>query len=279
MSDERDEGGTTEDEPSALREGAVIAPGYQVLEHLGRSRWLDIYAVWSMKRECRCIAKAPRRDRVEHPRPRHELLNEGRLLKRLSHPHIVRAYEVVREPAPVVILEALQGATLADVIKMRDRLPDAEDVAYLGLHLCSAMHYLHGQGYLHLDLKPANVINHFGVAKVIDLSNARRPGRARRQVGTEMYMSPEQILRRALTPATDVWGIGTVLFHYVAGRSPFEARNGNGHDQLNRRADPVVVHRSLPDELARAVDGCLEPDPQDRPTVAELGEALDGLTD
>jgi serine/threonine protein kinase len=248
-----------------------------VLDHWVRTRWLDVYAVWSLERECRCVAKVPRPDCASQRRPRADLVNEGRLLKRLTHPHIVRAYELLDGPTPTLILEALQGATLEYIIAMRHERPDVDDIAYLGLHLCSAMHYLHGRGYLHLDLKPANVISSMGVAKVIDLSTARRPGRARRAVGTPLYMAPEQILLQPLTTATDVWGIGAVLFHHATGQPPFWIPNGHGYQQVTRGAEPVASFRRLPAELADAIDACLERDADERPTIAELSAVLEAL--
>ena len=129
------------------------------------------------------------------------------MLTRLSHPHLVRAYETFEQPQPVLILETLTGATLDYLIGEKGRLRLA-DIAILGSHLCSAMHYLHRQGWLHLDLKPTNIISACGLAKVIDLSLAHQPGRSRRVMGTRLYMAPEQVRRELLSEATDVWGIG-----------------------------------------------------------------------
>jgi len=262
-----------------LTEGESLAPGYEVVDHWVRTKWLDVYAVWSLERECRCVAKVPRPDCSGKRRPRADLLNEGRLLRRLTHPHIVRAYEVLDDPRPALILEALQGATLEYIIALRRELPAIDDIAYLGLHLCSAMHYLHGRGWLHLDLKPGNVISSNGVAKVIDLSCARRPGRPRRALGTPLYMAPEQIVQQPLSPATDVWGIGAVLFHHATGQPPFWIPNGSGYQQVVRGADPVCSYRSLPAALAEAIDACLDRDPDARPTVAEVADVLVALVD
>src|SRR5262245_33477547 len=76
-----------------LAEGDRLTPGYMVVAHLHRGDALDVYEVWSAERECRCVAKVLRPDRLEHPGDRQRVLREGRLLQRLTHPHIVRAYE------------------------------------------------------------------------------------------------------------------------------------------------------------------------------------------
>ncbi|MBV9455301.1 MAG: serine/threonine protein kinase [Rubrobacter sp.] len=247
--------------------------------HINRRRVLDIYDVWSEERACRCMAKVLRADYIENQRARDSLLSEGETLKRLTHIHIVRAYEVIENPCPVVILEMLPGETLDYLIYThRRRRLSLSNIVFLGLHLCSAMHYLHRQGLLHLNLKPSNILATAGMAKVIDLSIAQRPGRARgRGMGTRQYMAPEQCSGAVLTEATDVWGIGVVLFHAATGKPPFEAEAGEKYQQLERRADPVRSHRRVPNTFATAVDRCLDSEPARRPTVDELAELLYGV--
>ena len=255
-----------------------LTPDYKVLACLSRGRALDVYDVWSKQRECRCVAKVLRPDRVNDRKTRRALLCEGRLLRGLCHPHIVRLYEMLREPSPVLILETLTGATLSHIIKKNHRL-GLGDIAPLGIHLCSAIHYLHRHaGFLHLDLKPSNIVCERGHAKVIDFSIARRPGRGHKGVGTRRYLAPEQALGYRLTPATDVWGIGVVLFEVATGRRAFPVDDHGGYEQLKRRAESVRDHCRLPSPLAKAIDSCLEPNPNDRPRLEELTQILNRWT-
>ena len=260
-----------------LGEGELLAPGYWVVAPLNRGRVLDVYDVWSEERACRCVAKVLRPDRIENRRARGGLLREGRILERLTHLHIVRAYETLEGPRPVVILETLTGPTLTYIIVHRRRRLRLSSVVLLGLHLCSAIHYLHRQGLLHLDLKPSNIVSSLGLAKVLDLNLARPPGRGRRGVGTRQYMAPEQARGDLLTEATDVWGIGAVLFHAATGSPPFKAEAGRKYQQLERRADSVRAHRRVPVAFAAAVDRCLDPEPSRRPTIDELAKLLNDL--
>jgi serine/threonine protein kinase len=261
--------------PPPLAPADVLAPGYRVLEHLTRGRVLDTYAVWSEDRDCLCVAKVLRPDRLSDSKARRRLRDEGRLLASLTHPHIVRAYELRERPDPVLVLEALQGETLAHMISDRGRLP-AADIAFLGLHLCSATAYLHRQGFVHLDLKPSNIVCDGGQAKVIDFSVARRIGRARRAAGTRVYMAPEQARGGALGPPTDVWGIGAVAYEAATGRRPFSGLSSEVEfPQLERRADSVRKHRRLPRALADAIDGCLDPTPEVRPRTPALAALLE----
>jgi serine/threonine protein kinase len=263
-----------------LSEGELLVPDYEIITHLSRSLALDVYEVWSEERACRCVAKVLRPDCADDRKLRSRLLREGRILKRLTHLHIVRAYEVLEEPQPVVILETLIGSTLEYLIDARRRRLPLSEVLFLGLHLCSALHYLHRQGLLHRDLKPANIVSNLGLAKVIDLSIARPPGWNRGGAGTPLYMAPEQSRGGLLSEATDVWGIGAVLFHASTGQPPFEADEaGQEYKQLQRRADPVRAHRRVPAAFGTVVARCLDPDPSLRPTVEELTELLNDLVD
>jgi serine/threonine protein kinase len=265
------------DGPPPAESGTELAAGYEVLGHLARGEALDVYDVWSVERECHCVAKVLRPDRAADPGPRRRLLREGRILLGFAHPHIVRAYELLR--GPVLILETLTGGSVNDAIKRSARRTPAPVVVQLGIHLCSAVHYLHRHELLHADIKPANVMMDRGFCKLIDLSLASRPGRAVRGRGTRAYMAPEQARGGRISAATDVWGIGTVLYAAAVGAPPFPGDRGR-YEQLERTADRVDAHRRLPRShaaLSEIVATCLEPDPARRPALDDLTDALDEL--
>jgi serine/threonine protein kinase len=246
----------------ALVPGAELAPGYDVIAHLKRTRVLDTYDVWSEERRARCVAKTLRPELAEDTRARRALAREARTLMAFTHPHIVRAYEYLARPQPTLILETLQGATLARLLEDSPRgyLPPS-DLGWLGLHLCSALAYTHSQGLLHLDLKPSNVISDRGQAKLIDFSIARRPGRIRPGIGTPTYMSPEQRRGGRVDAATDVFGLGMVLFEAATG----------GLGEAGARVDG---RRRLPKALRRCIEGTLSAERRVRPSLAELEAAL-----
>jgi serine/threonine protein kinase len=244
-------------------------PGYELRRRLARSDVLDVHEAWSHERGCSVVVKTLRPDRRGDAAAARALRREGRLLRRLDHPHLVRAYDVLADPVDAVVLETLGGETLAHLVRRRRRRLSAPELAFLGQHLCSVVGYLHGQGWLHLDLKPSNVVADGGRAKVIDLSIARRPGRARAGVGTWCYLAPEQATGGDVAAPADVWGIGVALFEAATGERAFDD-DEHEFPQLHRRADPVRSLRRLPPALAGAIDACLEPDPAARPSVPEL---------
>lgn len=257
--------------------GRRLAPGYEVIAHIARSNMLDVYDAWSHERACRCIVKLPRPDRRRDEQAARALQREGWLLQRLSHPHLVRGYETLSEPLPAVVMETLRGETVAHLVQRRARRLSAIELGHLGVHLCSAITYLHGQGILHLDLKPSNVIAEAGRAKIIDLSLARPAGRMRPGIGTWCYMAPEQARGGQVAPAADAWGIAAVLYEAATAVAPFGDEDDEQHEfpSLARPAQPVARDRRLPAVLADAIDGGLRADPAQRPSVAQLGAACE----
>jgi eukaryotic-like serine/threonine-protein kinase len=272
----------SEDVEPPLEEGEELAPGYEVAFHVARSRVLDVYDVWSEERASHCVAKALRPDRLDVTRSRRRLYREGRILLAMTHPHIVRAYEMIAGPRPVLILEPLTGGSLDEALDEDGPLAP-QVVAELGAQLCSALHYVHGRGLVHTDLKPGNVMGDRGYAKLLDFSVARAPGRGHAGRGTEGYMAPEQARGGLVGAAADVWGIGAVLYAALTGQAPFPAaEDGTERPQLVRRADRVTEHRPLPEpfaDLDTLVAWCLEPEPRGRPTIAALADGLALLLD
>ncbi|WP_457206740.1 serine/threonine-protein kinase [Nocardioides sp. P5_C9_2] len=280
----------TRTEPPVLAAGEMIAPGYQVVELLSRGSALDVYEVWSQERLCSCVAKTVRPDRADVQRVRNRLLQEGRLLKELAHPHLPRAFETVSAPAVVVVLETDVGMTLEELIDERRRRLPVADLCHLGRQLASAVHYLHDHGYLHLDIRPANVMAHGGTATLIDLSIAQPPGPVRRGTGTQEYLAPEQARGDVVTAATDVWGLGVTLVEAATGLAPFrpldqaerEAFDVGAHLQVLRPAPPLPTLRArLPRGFTTLLEDCLSVDPEGRPSVLDvhrrLGQVLDDI--
>ncbi len=266
----------------------LAARGYELLDHIHRSRAFDVHDAWSVERHCRCVIKTPRPDRLDDHVVLQRLEREGRLLHGLTHPHILRGYETLPAPLPAIVTETLRGQTLSRLLAESKRLSSAE-AAVLGLQLCSAIAYLHEQGYLHLDLKPSNIVVDAGRAIVVDLSIAQPPGHGSPGLGTWCYLAPEQAIGGRLGPPADVWGIGAVLFEALTARPPFED-DEQGEDtyvtsdwepddypQLTMRAPLVAGLACVAASLASAVDRCLAPDPARRPSVAELSTALEAV--
>ena len=258
-----------------LENNTQLTADYVVRSHLNRGDVLDVYSVYSRQRATLCTAKLLRPSRAHDEQELHQLLTEGGLLTTFSHPHLVRGYEVIHGPiGPAVIMETLSGATLSRLVLDNGHISDP-DVAVLADQLTALLHYLHGQGVLHLDLKPSNIIATGGIARVIDLNLAHPIGTRAVTAGTFEYKAPEQITGAELTPATDVWGFGGVLYRAITGRRPFTRINQERSPSEPPDWDPLDATHS---PLASLVRACFSLTPAERPTVEEarreLGEQM-----
>lgn len=248
----------------------------------------EVWDAWDRERFSRVILKQPVPEKRDKASTWERLIWEGALLKSLSHPHIVPAHELLTDPHPMLILESLGGASLSHMIEAEPPLSDRE-TAFLGLHLVSAIAYLHSRGYLHLDLKPSNVIADGGRARLIDLGLATPPGSTEPELGTWSYMAPEQVHGGFVDAAADIWGLGATLFDCAAGFPPFndpDLEEDDDYPQIRRRARSVAVavrgYRGRGDaplgyELAELIDSCLNPEPAERPDLATIAGVLENI--
>lgn len=203
---------------------------------------------------------------------------EVAILKKLRHPHIVRYFGSGRQGAQrYYIMELVDGGSLAELLRERGRLP-WEDVIRFGVQICGALEHAHGEGVIHRDLKPGNLLlNAKGQVKLTDFGIARDNTAtaltaAGKTVGTFAYMAPEQI--QGVPPIsikTDLYALGCVLFELLTGRPPFEAESDVNllFQHLKEeppRIMPLVI--DCPIWLESLVLQLLEKDPAKRPRDA-----------
>jgi serine/threonine protein kinase len=251
---------------------------------LGGGERYETYLAWDERRLGLVVAKLLRPHLVEDARALRGLGEEVRLLEVLRHPVVVRSFgAVLGGPRPHVVLEHLEGPRLSTLTRRYGPVA-REQVLPLGLQLCSAAHYLSGEGIVHLDIKPSNVI--MGApARLIDLSVARPVSElvaSRSRVGTDAYMAPEQCdpeRRGPVTAAADVWGIGATLYHALAARPPFAVPERGSERYPQLRESPEPLPERVPADLRALVERCLEPDPAARPSPAGLAAELELLVD
>ncbi len=223
------------------------------------------------------------------PELRARFLREARFAARLVHPNVVQVYDAGEdEEGPYLVMEVVDGETLAATLARRGHLPPAE-IVVLGIELCSALAAAHAGGIVHRDVKPQNVLlGRDGAVKLADFGIARSHEataltQAGSVLGTAAYLAPEQARGEPAGPAADLYALGVVLYEALAGRRPYEA--GSLHDLvlLREREPPVpprVLAPDVPAELDASVLRCLALDPAGRPASAaalarDLASSLD----
>jgi eukaryotic-like serine/threonine-protein kinase len=267
-----------------LAEGEELAPGRTVLAPLGGGSAYEVLLVWDERFYALMVAKVLRPDRAEDPHDLRDLAREAEALDRLRHPMLVRGFDAqLGGHRPHLLIEHLEGPSLHSLLRRHAVLPP-EQLLPLAAHMAGALHYMGGAGWVHLDVKPDNII--MGVPpRLVDLSVARpveRAARLRAPVGTDGYMAPEQCAPDGrIGPATDIWGLGATLFHALTGGRPFPRPKaaGRSDDPAVRfpqlHADPAPLPRKTSPALAGLLERMLAKDPDDRPEVPAIVAALE----
>jgi eukaryotic-like serine/threonine-protein kinase len=272
--------------------GYRIAGDLVVTGHLGAGRSCHLYQVWSARDWCAFTCKILAPEGLNSRAAAAALRREGRILRAVGHPYIVRCFgEGDHQGLPYLLLEYLEGPTLFDVLERQPaRRLEITDAVRAVIHLGAALYHLHRRGFLHLDLKPANLLLRDGVPVLIDLDTARRADTERRPnrcIGTAPYMAPEQALRAPLGPTADVYGLGALLYELLTGRWVYEhvydEPGPDGRPRQFPQADgdapppPRQFRSDISESLQHTVLSCLALNPADRfPSMHPLLLALAG---
>ncbi|MFC5752044.1 serine/threonine-protein kinase [Actinomadura rugatobispora] len=265
----------------AQRDG-LVAHRYRLLAELGRG---GMGVVWRARDEVLDREVAVKemlmpggRSEAERSATARRAVREARSAARLSHPGVVKVFDVVVEDArPWVVMELVRGRSLQEAIRRDGPLPPGR-AARIGLELLGALGAAHAVGILHRDVKPGNVLldeatgravlTDFGIAVIEGEATLTQNGGV---LGSPAYIAPERMRGGRARPESDLWALGATLYAAVEGRAPFH------------REDPVAVFGAVlteePDPPVRAgplrpvLDGLLHKDPARR-MGAGTAEAL-----
>ena len=199
--------------------------------------------------------------------------NEAHMVGMLQHPNIMPIYDAGEEDGKYyVVTEHIQGARTLAAYCRPDNLLRVDDVVEIIYKSAKALHYAHGRGVIHRDIKPSNImltidndvrIIDFGIAIVNDSDVSRIEGIA----GSPSYMSPEQVQSEELTPRSDLYSLGAVMYELLAGFRPFRADNLSKllHQIVYATPPPIHTYRGdLPEELENVIAQTMLKDPEQR---------------
>jgi WD40 repeat protein len=272
--------------PNRGKSSYPTIPGYRILGELGRGGMGVVYKAEQVSLKRLVALKMILGTSVAGAQQRERFRTEAEALARIHHAGIVQVYEVgEHDGIPYFSLEFCPGGSLAQRLAGTPLKP--RETAATIEALARAMQAAHEGGILHRDLKPANVliaadgtlkITDFGLAKKLDEAAGLTDTGA--VMGTPSYMAPEQANGKAaqLSPATDVYALGAMLYECLTGRPPFRAATALETIMQVVAAEPVAVAQlqpKVPCDLETICLRCLEKDPARRyPTAAALADDL-----
>ena len=264
-------------------EPGVVLDGFRIEERVHEGGMSVLYRVTGGDAPFPLLMKVPRLGPGE---PATSLISfeiEAMVLGALQGPHVPRVV-AAREDGdpPYLVMERVEGRPLSEWAE-RAPLP-SDEIAPLGGALATALHALHAQDAIHLDVKPSNVLLREGEAVLVDFGLAHHghfpdllAEEYRRPIGSAPYIAPEQVVGVRCDPRSDVFALGAVLYQLATGRYPFGAPETQG--ALRRRlwrdpAPPRALTPGVPEWLQEVILRCLEVDAEARyPSAAQV--ALD----
>lgn len=248
---------------------------WRIVRRLADGGFGTVYEVRHMTTARRAALKVLHAHLVAEPDILARFDREIRVIERVRHPNVVELVDAgfFIDGRPYLCMELLDGTELAALIETRGRMSPRDALVVLQ-PLCEALSCAHDQGVIHRDVKAANVfvctdgrvvLLDFGIAK---LSDALAPELTATQqsIGTPSTMAPEQIYGRAVSPRTDVYALGALLFHMVTGRQPFEDASPTmtQYLHLHARRPKASALASVPAGLDDVIIRAMSIKPDDR---------------
>jgi eukaryotic-like serine/threonine-protein kinase len=254
--------------------GTVLGGRYRIVGRAGRGGMGEVYRADDLKLGQSVALKflPPEVDR--DPARLMQLHSEVRMARQVSHPNVCRVYDIDEVDGTTFLsMEFVDGEELGSLLRRVGRF-SVERSLELARQMCAGLAAAHERGVVHRDLKPANVmIDGTGKVRITDFGLAGVAGEALR-AGTPAYMAPEQLAGQEVTPQSDIYALGLVLYELFTGHRAIEAKNVT--ELLRKREEGIVPPSQLVHDLDPAIDRailrCLEHDPADRPSSA-LGVA------
>ncbi|MBI2930817.1 MAG: protein kinase [Planctomycetes bacterium] len=241
--------------------GALQFNRYEIKGTLGEGVSAIVYQAWDRTCERQVALKVLREGHGKVPTLRQRFLREARIAASLSHPNLVAVYDVGEADEQLYLaMELVDGTSLTRVLSKH--LLNVHQAVALVEKAARGLGAAHEKGIVHRDLKPANIlVTREGEPKVTDfgLAHLTETGAALTKsgatIGTPLYMSPEQILAQSkrVTPRSDVYGLGAILYEAIVGRPPHEGRTMAEVSAAVLTQEPISPRRSNP-QVTRALD-------------------------
>jgi len=267
------------EEPTrAVPSAAVIGKRYRLEELVARGGTAEVWRATDLSLDRVVALKLVT---ASHEESAARAADEAKTLAQLAHPNLVQVYDAGTDGAgrPWVVMEFVEGRTLADGIRSGPQA--TQRIGEIGLAVAQALDHVHSRGLVHRDVKPANVLlgsdgavklTDFGIARLVDSARVTSTGL---MVGTASYLSPEQVQGNDVGPATDVYALGLLLLEALTGVRQYDGPAVEAAmARLSRDPD---VPATLGPTWVPLLQAMTTRHPEDRPTAAEVANALRGV--
>jgi len=265
-----------------IRESWDLAAGHEidrslvVIGALGGGSRYEVFRAWDRELFCQVAVKVMRPHRVTEDRVMDGFEREVGIASPPQHPNLVRLLRwSAAPPRPYMVLEYVSAQTVAAHLENIGEVSIPE-TCLLGIRMLSALHHMHFNHVLHLDVKPDNVTMG-DPPRLLDFSLAQPfsgPVKLRHTMGTAAYMPPEQFMHGEVSPQSDLFAFGATLYEALTGMRPFPEGDETAIDKATIYPqlveDPQPLHEiiDLPEVLERIVMSCLAREPARRPRTA-----------
>lgn len=260
----------------------VLDKRYKIVAPIGAGGSSQVYLAQDTVLNREVAIKVLDQAAAADPKLRGMFVKEARALAALSHPSIVAVYDVGEvDGLPFIVMEHLPGGSLKQKLERHGPLPPVEAVTH-AVDIANGLAFAHSKGIIHADLKPSNILFDSNEhAKIADFGIARTPQEEAdtpQLFATAMYVSPERVEGKPASPASDVYGLGLVLYEMLVGKPPFVSANASVllRDHVVRvPVPPSHLRPSLVQELDTVVLKALAKEPRLRyQKASEVAQAL-----
>jgi len=271
--------------PAVIEVGSVVGNRFEILQLLGEGGMGAVYKAHDRELEKDVALKLIRTELARNPEILQRFKQEIILARQITHRNVIRIFDIGQADAhKYITMEYLEGRDLRAVLREKRKLPP-EEAAKIVLQICRALEAAHGEGVIHRDLKPQNImLDANGRAYVMDFGIARSaylPGMTQTGalVGTPEYMSPEQAKGEKLDERSDLFSLGVILYELLTGSSPYHSDTplATLWRRIQEKAKPLTeIDPSIPKPLSDIVAKALEIEPGNRfSSASEFAQNLE----